>query len=95
DPEVVARSDGGALLPSLVRRGAAEVASQAITFARLAEAARPVLVNGLPGVVALAEGRALSVMAFTVRDGRIIALDILTDPERLARIDLGAVVDDA
>ncbi|WP_148668716.1 sigma factor-like helix-turn-helix DNA-binding protein, partial [Streptomyces sp. WAC05950] len=95
DPEVVARSDGGALLPSLVRRAAAEVASQAITFARLAEAARPVLVNGLPGVVALAEGRALSVMAFTVRDGRIIALDILTDPERLARIDLGAVVDDA
>ncbi|WP_030655200.1 MULTISPECIES: sigma-70 family RNA polymerase sigma factor [Streptomyces] len=95
DPEVVARSDGGALLPSLVRRGAAEVASQAITFARLAEAARPVLVNGLPGVVALAEGRAMSVMAFTVRDGRIIALDILTDPERLARIDLSAVVDDA
>ncbi|MFG2341853.1 RNA polymerase sigma factor SigJ [Streptomyces yangpuensis] len=91
DPEVVARSDGGALRPSLVRRGAAEVASQAITFARLAEAARPALVNGLPGVVALAEGRALSVMAFTVRDGRIVALDILTDPERLARIDLSAV----
>ncbi|MEU4126617.1 sigma-70 family RNA polymerase sigma factor [Streptomyces virginiae] len=94
DPEVVARSDGGAQLPSPVRRGAAEVASQAITFARFAEAARPVLVNGLPGVVALAEGRAMSVMAFTVRDGRIIALDILTDPERLGRIDLSAVFDD-
>ncbi|MFC9585797.1 sigma-70 family RNA polymerase sigma factor [Streptomyces yangpuensis] len=91
DPEVVARSDGGALRPSLVRRGAAEVASQAIAFARFAEVARPALVNGLPGVVALAEGRALSVMAFTVRDDRIVALDILTDPERLARIDLSAV----
>ncbi|MFE6912000.1 sigma-70 family RNA polymerase sigma factor [Streptomyces erythrochromogenes] len=88
DPEVVARSDGGALRPSLVRRGAAEVASQAITFARFAQAARPVLVNGLPGVLALAEGRAMSVMAFTIRDGRITALDILTDPERLARIDV-------
>ncbi|MER7734846.1 sigma-70 family RNA polymerase sigma factor [Streptomyces erythrochromogenes] len=88
DPEVVARSDGGALRPSPVRRGAAEVASQAITFARFAQAARPVLVNGLPGVLALAEGRAMSVMAFTIRDGRITALDILTDPERLARIDL-------
>lgn len=32
DPEVVARSDGGALRPSLLRRGAAEVASQAITL---------------------------------------------------------------
>ncbi|MFE5626193.1 sigma factor-like helix-turn-helix DNA-binding protein [Streptomyces virginiae] len=88
-PEVVARSDGGALLPPLVRRGAAEVASQAITFARLAEAARPVLLNGLPGVVAPAEGRAMSVMAFTVRDGRIIALDILTDPRHGASSALG------
>ncbi|MFJ4776781.1 sigma-70 family RNA polymerase sigma factor [Streptomyces sp. NPDC088762] len=94
DPEVVARSDGGTLLPSVLRRGAAEVASQAITFARFAEAARPVLVNGVPGVVSLsARGELLSVMAFTVRDGRITALDVLTDPERLARIDLG-VLDD-
>ncbi|MEV7443200.1 sigma-70 family RNA polymerase sigma factor [Streptomyces sp. NPDC091204] len=88
DPDVVARSDGGTLRPGLVRRGAAEVASQAITFARFAAAAHPVLVNGLPGVVAVADGRAISVMAFTIQDGRITALDILTDPERLARIDL-------
>lgn len=88
---MVARSDGGTLRPTLLRRGAAEVASQAITFARFAEAAHAVLVNGVPGVVAMAEGRALSVMAFTVQDGRITALDILTDPERLARIDLSVV----
>ncbi|MER6317165.1 sigma-70 family RNA polymerase sigma factor [Streptomyces sp. NPDC001581] len=88
DPDVVARSDGGTLRPGLVRHGAAEVASQAITFARFAAAAHPVLVNGLPGVVAVTDGRAISVMAFTIQDGRITALDILTDPERLARIDL-------
>ncbi|WP_374772122.1 sigma-70 family RNA polymerase sigma factor [Streptomyces sp. NBC_01310] len=93
-PEVVARSDGGTLRPTLVRRGAADVASQAITFARFAEAARPVLVNGTPGAVSMAEGRALSVMAFTVREGRITALDILTDPERLAYLELGLVLDD-
>lgn len=91
DPEIVARSDGGTLLPSVLRRGAAEVASQAITFARFAEAAHPVLVNGIPGVVSLSQGRPLSVMAFTVRDGKIIALDILTDPERLARLDLSVI----
>ncbi|MFG2486033.1 MULTISPECIES: sigma-70 family RNA polymerase sigma factor [Streptomyces] len=91
DPDVVARSDGGTLRPTLLRRGASDVASQAITFARFAEAAHPVLVNGVPGVVAMAEGRALSVMAFTIQDGRITALDILTDPERLARIDLSVV----
>lgn len=91
DPEVVARSDGGTLRPSLLRRGAADVASQAITFARFAETARPVLVNGSPGVVSLAQGLPLSVMAFAVNDGKITAIDILTDPERLARIDLSVL----
>ncbi|MBB5119704.1 RNA polymerase sigma 70 [Streptomyces eurocidicus] len=91
DPEIVARSDGGTLLPSALRRGAAEIAAQAITFARIAEAARPVLVNGTPGVVAIADGRVMSVMSFTVRDGKVTALDILVDPERLARIDVEAL----
>lgn len=91
DPGIVARSDGGTLLPSAVRRGAAEIAAQAITFARFAEAAHPVLVNGLPGVVAVADGRVMSVMSFTVRDGKVVALDFLTDPERLARIDVAAL----
>ncbi|MEU1421516.1 MULTISPECIES: sigma-70 family RNA polymerase sigma factor [unclassified Kitasatospora] len=92
DPGIVARSDGGALRPSTLRRGAAEVASQAITFARFAENARPVLVNGAPGVLSFADGKPLSLMAFTIRDGRVTALDILTDPERLARIDLGPIL---
>ncbi|MDX3231496.1 sigma-70 family RNA polymerase sigma factor [Streptomyces sp. ME19-01-6] len=91
DPDVVARSDGGTLRPSLLRRGAADVASQAITFARFAEAGHAALVNGSPGVVAFAEGRVMSVMAFTIRGGRITALDILTDPERLARIDVSVL----
>ncbi|QHC21290.1 sigma-70 family RNA polymerase sigma factor [Streptomyces sp. GS7] len=88
DPEVVARSDGGTLVPSVLRRGAADVASQAITFARFAADARLVLVNGTPGVVSFAEGRPLSVMSFTIRDGRITALDILTDPSRLTALGL-------
>ncbi|MER6142658.1 sigma-70 family RNA polymerase sigma factor [Streptomyces sparsogenes] len=92
DPDVVARSDGGTLRPSLLRRGAADVASQAITFARFAETGHAVLVNGSPGVVSVAEGRAVSVMAFTIRGGRIAAIDILTDPERLAGLDLGSVL---
>ncbi|MEV5238725.1 sigma-70 family RNA polymerase sigma factor [Streptomyces cinnamoneus] len=91
DPEVVARSDGGTLRPSVFRRGASDVASQAIAFARFAEAGHAVLVNGSPGVLALAEGRAMSLMAFTIQGGRITALDILTDPERLARIDLSVL----
>ncbi|MFI1198550.1 sigma-70 family RNA polymerase sigma factor [Streptomyces sp. NPDC020883] len=90
DPEVVARSDGGTRVPSVLRRGAADVASQAITFARFAADARPVLVNGTPGVVAFTEGRPMSVMSFTIRDGRITGLDILTDPDRLSALGLSA-----
>ncbi|CAM5272863.1 hypothetical protein GCM10010343_38520 [Streptomyces avidinii] len=49
DPDVVARSDGGTLRPSLLRRGAVDVASRAVTFARFAEAAYAVPVNGTRG----------------------------------------------
>ncbi|MFG3224175.1 sigma-70 family RNA polymerase sigma factor [Kitasatospora sp. NPDC048194] len=90
DPDVVARSDGGTLVPSVLRRGAADVASQAVAFARFAAEGRPVLVNGSPGVVSFAEGRPLSVMSFTIHDGRITRMDILTDPVRLAALGLTA-----
>ncbi|MFF2081652.1 sigma-70 family RNA polymerase sigma factor [Kitasatospora sp. NPDC058162] len=90
DPEVVARSDGGTLVPSVLRRGAADVAAQAIAFARFAADGRLVLVNGSPGVVSFAGGRPLSVMSFTIHRGRITGLDILTDPTRLAALGLGA-----
>ncbi|MCQ0024621.1 RNA polymerase subunit sigma-70 [Streptomyces somaliensis DSM 40738] len=92
DPDVVARSDGGTLRPSVLRRGAATVASQAVVFARLAETAHPVLVNGAPGVLTVSEGRAVSVMSFTIHGSRVTCLDILTDPGRLVRLDVDALV---
>ena len=95
DPDVVLRADGGAARrarPSEVR-GAEAVAEQALTFARLAAFARPVLVNGAAGVVVAPDGRPFSVMAFTVTDGKIVEIDILADPERLRQLDL-AVLDD-
>ncbi|MEW2633951.1 RNA polymerase sigma factor SigJ [Streptomyces sp. NPDC048389] len=87
-PDVVARSDSGTLRPGSVVRGAAAVAAQAITYAHLAEVARPALVNGAAGVVEMAGGQPLAVMAFTVTGGRIAEINILTDPERLDRLDL-------
>ncbi|MFD6495963.1 nuclear transport factor 2 family protein, partial [Streptomyces sp. NPDC060188] len=90
DPDVVLRADsgphvGGAAASKLVR-GAAAVARQALTFARFAASSQPVLVNGEVGVIALVDGRPLSVMGITVVDGRIVALHILADPDRLARL---------
>jgi RNA polymerase sigma factor (sigma-70 family) len=86
-PDVVVRADGGTLRPSSVVQGREAVARGAMTFARAAELSRLALVNGSVGAVALTEGRIVSVAAFTVSDGRVTALDILTDPERLARLD--------
>ncbi len=89
DPDVVLRSDRGpAPGESVLRRGAAAVAGQAMMFATADRELRPVLVNGDPGVVVVVEGRPFSVMQFTVVDDRIVAIDALADPERLARLDL-------
>lgn len=88
-PEVVIRADGGAARPSAnhVIRGAAEVASRAMTYAKLSPFVRPVLVNGVAGVLVAPDGKPFSVMAFTVIGDRVAAIDALADPERLERLD--------
>jgi RNA polymerase sigma-70 factor (ECF subfamily) len=83
-PDVVLRSDGGAGSRfSVTLSGARTVAGQAVTFGRLSPFARPALVNGAAGVVVVANGRPLSVMAVTVTAGRIAAIHVLSDAERL------------
>ncbi|WP_328673078.1 RNA polymerase sigma factor SigJ [Streptomyces sp. NBC_00328] len=93
DPDVVLRADAGALVGgvtvSKLVRGAEAVAGQAMAFRRFAASSRLVQVNGEAGVVAIVDGRPQSVMGVTVADGRIVAMYILADPERLARLDLG------
>jgi RNA polymerase sigma factor (sigma-70 family) len=88
-PEVVLRSDGGEARPSAnhLIRGGVEVASRAMTFARLAPFVRPVLVNGVAGVLVAPDGKPFSVMAFTVAGGRVVAIDALADPDRLQGLD--------
>ena len=52
---------------------------------------RSALVNGAAGVVVEIAGRVVAVMAFTVAEGRIVAIDALNDPDRLARIDVSVL----
>jgi RNA polymerase sigma factor (sigma-70 family) len=94
-PDVVLRSDGGTARPqlNLVIHGAEQVAAQARLTSQLAPFVRPVLVNGVPGVVVMPRGQAQVVMAFTVTDGKIVAIDVLADPERLAGLELSSVLD--
>lgn len=86
DPDVVLRRDRAGGVD--VIRGATTVASGAITFARLSPVERLVLVNGMPGVVAVQDGEVFSVAAFTVVNGRIVEIDIMSDPDRLRQLGL-------
>ncbi|HEY4266994.1 MAG TPA: sigma-70 family RNA polymerase sigma factor [Galbitalea sp.] len=73
----------------LVRVGAEALAESARLGPRARVTARRVGVNGKPGVLAWrANGKPLALMACTVVDDRIVAVDSLTDPDRLATIDL-------
>ncbi|MEU4545490.1 sigma-70 family RNA polymerase sigma factor [Nonomuraea dietziae] len=80
DPSVVQRA---ATLGHLkVLRGAAAVAEQAMTFARVATGAHPVLINGAAGVVAATpDGRPFSLLAFTIVDDRIVEMYAFAGPE--------------
>ncbi len=89
DPDVVLRSDGGRARPGMTftLRGAQAVGGQAFASGRLSPYVRRVLVNGTPGAVIAMRGRAQFVMAFTVAGGRIVAIDVLADPDRLGALD--------
>jgi RNA polymerase sigma-70 factor (ECF subfamily) len=88
DPDVVLRADGGLSGLSHAARGAEAVAGQAAMWSRTVVSVRRALVNGAAGLVSMRDERPFSVGAFTVRGGRIVELDFLVDPERLARLDL-------
>ena len=91
DPDVVVRADGGDARPELTSlvHGARAVAEQAFSFRQLAGSSTRVLVNGVPGGVAwAADGSPFALLAMTVKGGRIVAIDVLADPERLRELDL-------
>jgi RNA polymerase sigma factor (sigma-70 family) len=92
DPDIVLRADGGTQRAeeSVVVRGARAVAERAVTFAQLSPYARPALVNGAVGAVVVLDDGPFAVMGFTVANGRIAEIDILSDPERLARVEVPA-----
>lgn len=88
DPEVTLRADAGPSGASVLVRGAAEVASRAVAFRRHEVDQVRVLVNGAVGIVSMHGGRPVSVFSPVVRGGRIVEINILADPERIARLDL-------
>jgi RNA polymerase sigma-70 factor (ECF subfamily) len=90
DPDVVLRADGGAALAgaSIEVRGAAEVAKRALMWSRVDLVQHWALVNGAAGLIATRDGVPFSVSSVIVREGKIVEMDILADPDRLAHLDL-------
>lgn len=87
-PDVVLRSDGGVTRPQLtmVLHGPEAVAQQAFASTRMGPFVHRVLVNGAAGVVVAPHGQPQFVMAFAVSRSRIAAIDVLSDPDRLAQL---------
>jgi len=71
-------------------RGAAVVAD---TFAGRARAAQLALVNGAAGAVWAPGGQPRVAFTFTIARGKVAAIDILADPERLRQLDV-VILDD-
>ena len=88
DPDVVLRADLGPAGGSREVRGAAVVAGQAFRYERFGLIVQPALVNGAAGLVSTRDGEPFSVLGFTIRERKIVEIDILADPERLRRLDL-------
>jgi RNA polymerase sigma factor (sigma-70 family) len=91
DPDVVLRRDVAPLGGAGEVRGARAVAGQALAYTRFGVLMRPALVNGAVGAVAILDGEAFAVGAFTVSGGKIVEIDILADPARLRELDLAVL----
>jgi RNA polymerase sigma-70 factor, ECF subfamily len=84
DPDVVARSHGRERVIEL--RGADQVARGALQFRRFAPFVRPALINGAAGVVAFDGEQPFALLAFTVQDGRAVAIDIFNDRQLVPKL---------
>jgi RNA polymerase sigma factor (sigma-70 family) len=87
DPTVVLRPDAAAEEMGAFRatEGAAHVAS---ILAGGAQTAQRAIVNGLAGLVWVPSGHIRGVIQFTIRDGRITALDVTSDPGRIGAFEI-------
>ncbi len=91
DPDVVMRSDGGGRVNAARKPivGADRVGRSLLALARKGMSTSQVEivdVNGAPGLLVTEASGILTVTAFTIDDGRIVALDVVRNPEKLRHV---------
>jgi RNA polymerase sigma factor (sigma-70 family) len=93
DPDVALRGDEAALrmgvrsgwLTASELHGATAVAEQ---FAGGAQAAQLALIDGVPGAVWAPRGTPRVVFGFTIRNGKVVEIELAADTERLSRLKI-------
>jgi RNA polymerase sigma-70 factor (ECF subfamily) len=95
DPDVELRADRVAVAAAKANRGAPDVEESvhgadavARVFSGRARAAQTALVDGVPGAVFAPGGRLYSAFDIVVVDGRIVAIEMIADPDVLAELDV-------
>jgi len=87
DPDIVLRADAAA-----ARMGADSevIGARAVagTFSGRATAARPALIDGTAGAVWAQGGKTRVVFAFTITGGKVVAIEMIADPERIGRLEV-------
>jgi RNA polymerase sigma factor (sigma-70 family) len=102
DPDVVLRADGVAVAAAAANqsgaappfkpeiRGAAAVAE---TFRGRARGAQQALIDGAPGAVWAPGGTPRAVFGFVIAGGKIVELEVVADPARIAELDVRVLAD--
>lgn len=95
DSDVILRADAAAVPAGkpAVLRGADAVARGAVASADRAGHSQLALVDGTVGIVFAPCGRLQVVLALTSRARRIVAIDVIADPDRLRRLELAVLPD--
>lgn len=86
DPDVVVRTEA----PEGIReiRGARNWAKGALAFAQQARFMQAAFVEGGPGIVLAPRGRLTRAVRFTITAGKIVAVEVIAEPERLKKLEV-------
>jgi len=88
DPDAVVRSE------AIELRGARDVAERALLFSQgAAQFARLALVNGAVGLVVVPNGRLSTVLTFRIVGGKIVEINVFTNPVRFHELKLALIGD--
>jgi RNA polymerase sigma-70 factor (ECF subfamily) len=93
DPDVVVRMDAAPGAPREFRGAANWARGATAAFSPFARFVHPAVVNGSVGLVFAPGGKLSRVLSFTLANGKITQVEIITDRDRLQQLDLSVLED--